>query len=279
MAEFILSAFGDEVDDDLDKQLSVLTSEGVYHLELRGAWGRNVLDLDAAQLMRAGEVLKAHGCALSAIGSPIGKSDIGQPRAFEWERLDRAINAASVLGTRLIRVFSFYIPKGEAAKYRNEVLERMALLAERAAAAGMTLVHENERGIYGDLPERCRDILVKVSSPNLRAAFDPANFVLDKVKPMVDAWPLLAEFTTHVHVKDAVFADSSIRPAGDGDGDIPGMLKALVERDYRGFLTLEPHLKVAGPHGGLSGEDGMRTAIRALRKLVDALPKEKVVVR
>ncbi|MCL5997689.1 MAG: sugar phosphate isomerase/epimerase [Chloroflexi bacterium] len=279
MAEFILSAFGDEIDDDLDKQLSVLVSEGVRHLELRGAWGRNVLDLDAAQLKRAGAVLKTHGCALSAIGSPVGKSDIAQPREFEWERLDRAINAANALGTRLIRVFSYYIPKGEAATYRNEVLERMALLTERAAATGMTLVHENERAIYGDLPERCRDILVKVSSPNLRAAFDPANFVVDKIQPMVVAWPLLAEFTTHIHVKDAVFADGSIRPAGEGDGDVPGLLRALVERDYHGFLTLEPHLKMAGQYGGLSGEDGMRTAIRALRKLIEQLPQDQVVTR
>jgi sugar phosphate isomerase/epimerase len=278
-AIFTLSAFGDEIGDDLDTQLNVLTSEGVWHLELRGAWGRNVLDLDAAELQRAGESLRAHGCALSAIGSPIGKSDIGQSREFEWERLDRAINAANVLGTRLIRVFSFYIPRGEAAQYRNEVLERMALLTERAAAAGMTLVHENERAIYGDLPGRCRDILVKVNSPNLRAAFDPANFVVDKVRPMVEAWPLLAEFTTHVHVKDALLADGSIRPAGEGDGDVPGLLTALVERGYQGFLTLEPHLKVAGPHGGLSGEDGMRLAIRALRKLIDQLPAGQVTVR
>src|SRR5690348_14438863 len=130
MAEFILSAFGDEIDDDLDKQLSVLTSEHVYHLELRGAWGHNVLDLNADQLKRVAEVLKVHGCALSAIGSPIGKSDIAQPREFEWERLDRAIGAANALGTKLIRVFSFYIPKGEAEQYRNEVLERMSILTE-----------------------------------------------------------------------------------------------------------------------------------------------------
>lgn len=268
MMSFRLSAFGDEIADDLDTQLRVLDSEDVHCLELRGAWGHGVLDLDAAQLKRCSDVLHAHGCAVSAIGSPIGKSDIDQPRAFELKRLDRALNAAHVLGTPLIRVFSFYIPKGETAKYRSEVLERMSLLAERAKAAGVTLVHENEHGIYGDVPERCRDIMVKVNSPALRNAFDPANYVVDQVKPMVDAWPLLAEFTTHVHIKDAVFADGTIRPAGEGDGDVAGLIQALLDNHYTGFLTLEPHLKYAGPFGGVSGEDGMRMAIRALRKLL-----------
>ena len=277
MAVFTLSAFGDEVDDDLDKQLSVLTSEQVFHLELRSAWGKNVLDLDEAQLERAKTILQAHGCALSAIGSPIGKTEITQPREVELERLERAIHAANVLGTRLIRVFSFYIPKGEHAQYRAEVMARMALLTERAAAAGMTLVHENERGIYGDMPERCQDILATVNSPTLRAAFDPANFVVDQVRPMVRAWPLLAGYTTHVHIKDALLADGAIRPAGEGDGDVPGLLKALVERNYDGFLTLEPHLKLAGKYGGLSGEDGMRTAIHALRKLF--APLQGVTIR
>lgn len=268
MAKFILSAFGDEIDDDLDAQLRVLTSEDIFHLELRSAWGRNVLDLDAADLKRVNELLIEHHCAVSAIGSPIGKSDISQPRAFELERLDRAILAARALGTPLIRVFSFYHPDRDAAQVRDEVLVRMTLLAERAAKAGMTLVHENERAIYGDLPDRCRDILASVNSPALRGAFDPANFVVDKVKPMIDAWPLLAEYTTHIHIKDALFAAGAIRPAGEGDGDVPGLIKALIARDYTGFLTLEPHLKYAGQYGGLSGENGMRVAIKALRKVL-----------
>ncbi|HEY3289603.1 MAG TPA: sugar phosphate isomerase/epimerase family protein [Anaerolineae bacterium] len=268
MTSFKLSAFGDEIDDDLETQLSVLEAENVHFLELRGAWGHGVLDLDATQLKRCSDLLRTHGCGVSAIGSPIGKSDIDQSRAFELERLDRAINAAQVLGTALIRVFSFYIPKGEAAKYRGEVLERMASLAERAQQEGVTLVHENEHGIYGDVPERCRDILVKVNSPALRNAFDPANFVVDHVKPMVDAWPQLAEYTTHVHIKDAIFADGTIRPAGEGDGDVAGLIQALLDSHYAGFLTLEPHLKYAGPFGGVSGADGMRIAIHALRKLL-----------
>jgi sugar phosphate isomerase/epimerase len=271
-ATFTLSAFGDEIDQDLETQLDVLASEGVYGLELRGAWGRNVLDLDADQLAEASSLLQKYGFTVSAVASPIGKSDLDRPPAFELDRLERAIAAADILGTPLIRIFSFFVAPGEAAQHRDEILARMAGLAHRAERAGVTLVHENEKGIYGDVAERCRDLLASVASPALRMAFDPANFVQCGVRPMAEAWPLLADAVTHVHIKDAVFADGSVRPAGLGDGAVPELLATLVERGYQGFLTLEPHLQVAGHSSGFSGETGMRTAVAALRTLLDRLP-------
>lgn len=275
---FILSAFGDEIDNDLATQLDVLAAIDIHHLELRSAWGVNVLDLDAGQLARAKELLNARGFKVSAIGSPIGKSLIDQPREYEMQNLERAIRIAHALDTPLVRVFSFYKPaEADSAGrswdyYREEVLERMGALTARAAQAGLTLLHENERDIYGDVPERCLDIHRAVNSPALRNAFDPANYVLCGVKPMTDAWPLLGELTAHAHIKDATFADQSIQLAGEGDGDVPGLLMALVERGYEGFLTLEPHLMFAGQYGGVSGPDGMRMAAEALRRVIAKLP-------
>ncbi len=266
-ATFTLSAFGDEIADDLAEQLDLLAEEGVHHLELRGVWGKNVLDLSAAELRQARAMLDERGFGVSAIASPIGKSRLDQPRSFELERLERATIAAAVLGTEKIRIFSFYYA-GPPESVRDEVLFRIAQLTERAERSGLTLVHENEKDIYGDLPSRCQDMISSIGSPALRMAFDPANFVQCGVQPFSDAWPLLADLTTHVHIKDAVFSDGSVRPAGQGDGAIAELLADLNKRDYIGFLTLEPHLKVAGHSSGFSGADGMRLAIHALRGLL-----------
>ncbi len=284
MTHFILSAFGDEIDEDLATQLNVLEANHIHHLELRAAWGLNVLDLDAAQLARAKEILDTRGFKVSAIGSPIGKSPIDLPREYELERLQRAIRAAHAMDTTLVRVFSFYKPEKANSLgrswdyYREEIMERIGEWTVQAARAGITLLHENESDIYGDVPERCLDIHRVVNSAALRNAFDPANYVLCGVKPMVDAWPLLGDLTVHVHVKDARFADQSVRPAGEGDGDVPGLLTALAERGYQGFLTLEPHLKFAGQYGGLSGPDGMQVAANALRKVIAQLPVKVTVL-
>lgn len=271
-ATFLLSAFGDEIDDELTIQLDVLASEGITALELRSAWGVNVLDLSDEQLQRVRELLRERDFHISAIGSPIGKSPLSVPRAFEQGRLERALSAAERLDTRLIRIFSFYVPPENLDEGRSEVIERLGLLVERATQAGVTLLHENERGIYGESATRCHDLLTTINSPALRMAFDPANFVQAGVRPMEDAWPLLRDFVTHVHIKDAVFHDGSVRPAGQGDGAIPELLAELNARDYAGYLTLEPHLSIAGPAGGYSGEEGMRTAIHALNSLLVRLP-------
>jgi sugar phosphate isomerase/epimerase len=265
---FTLSAFGDEIAADLGEQLDLLASEDIHHLELRSAWGINVIDLSSEQLAQAAEMLQERGFGVSAIGSPVGKSPIDAPPEYEQERLARAIAAAEALGTHNIRIFSFYVPQGRAAEFRDEVLRRMAALIDQAARAGITLLHENEREIYGDTAERCHDLMASIDSPTLRMAFDPANFVQVGVRPMETAWPLLADYTVHVHIKDALFADGSVRPAGEGDGAIPELLAALRAKKYSGYLTLEPHLHVAGRAGGFSGPDGMRTAIRALRGLM-----------
>ena len=69
----------------------------------------------------------------------------------------------------------------------------------------------------------------------------------------------------YVQVKDALVADQTITVAGEGDGQIPELLANLRDAGYRGFLALEPHLKVAGKRGGFSGAEGMARAATALR--------------
>jgi sugar phosphate isomerase/epimerase len=268
MMAFRLSAFGDEVADDLETQLDVLAGEGIAFLELRGAWGKNVLDLTDAELSQTRRLLDARGFGVSAIASPIGKSPLTLPRAYELQRLERAMAVAEILGTHLIRIFSFYVPVGGADDARTEVVARLRLLADQASHMQVTLLHENEKGIYGDTATRCHDLLAAVDSPALRLAFDPANFVQVGVAPLREAWPALSAYTTHVHIKDARFRDGVVVPPGQGDGDIGPLLAALAHTGYQGFLTLEPHLHTAGPMGGYSGPEGMRVAIHSLRALL-----------
>ncbi|MFZ0216066.1 MAG: sugar phosphate isomerase/epimerase family protein [Candidatus Dormiibacterota bacterium] len=277
-----LSVFGDEVAIDLEEQCAALRAREIPGVELRSAWGVNVSDFDAAQLERAAAVLRDTGIEVSAIGSPLGKVPAEEDPAAEVDRVRRSFDAAVRLGTRQVRVFSYFV-EGRYAELRDTVLRRVAALAREAERRELLLVMENESYLYGDLPERCLDVLETVGSPALRFAFDPANFVQCGIRPIVEAWPRLRPFTVHVHIKDAVAVDrsglppypaevpgerlmSSVRPAGEGEGGIRELLQALRADDYGGRLTLEPHL--AGRYPDLDGPGRLDVAVGALRRLL-----------
>jgi sugar phosphate isomerase/epimerase len=269
---FTLSGFADEISADPDEQLATLAAESIAHLELRSAWSTNVADLDRDQLASFRHALDRAGVAVSAIGSPIGKIEVSAPLAPELERLRRVAAIACELGTPLVRVFSFFVPAAEPpARYRLQVIDRMAALTQIAQEHGLVLAHENEKGIYGDRPERCADLIATIGSPALRATFDAANFVQCGVRPQTEAYGLLRPYLAYLQVKDAVAATGAAVPAGEGDGQVRETLEALRSSQFEGYVSLEPHLARAGRFGGFSGPDGFRRAARALKALLAEL--------
>jgi len=268
---FTLSGFADEVSEDLNEQLDCFQSLGIDHIEFRGVWGKNVLDLDDEEVKAVKAELTKRGIKVSAIGSPIGKIPIDAPFEPHLERFGRAIDLAEYFECPYIRMFSFFVPEGEADEYRPEVIERLSQLLEMAQGHPVVLLHENERHIYGDIPRRCADIFQSLPSDQLRMTFDPANFVMLDVKPFTDGYELLKDYIDYVHIKDGLMADKSIVPAGEGDGEVKLLLAALKASGYDGFLSLEPHLRVAGESRGWSGSELFGTATKALRKVLDEI--------
>ena len=269
-ARFTLSAFGDEIDDDVDAQLRVLQELDIGYLELRSAWGTNVLGLTDGQVTRLVERCEAHSISVSCIGSPVGKSPIDGAVERVVADLNRIIDIAEMVGTDRIRVFSFYPERdGLQAERVEESLSRLRVMAEIADKRNVVLLLENEDGLVGDTPERCRALVEGVDSARLKYVWDTGNYPQMGFARSVDiGWPLLVEYTECVQVKDCRIADGTITVAGGGDGQVRELLINLREIGYVGFLALEPHLLVAGQRGGFSGAEGMKMAADALRSLM-----------
>jgi sugar phosphate isomerase/epimerase len=272
-ASVALSAFGDEIVVDFESQLQCLRDLGVGWLDLRAAWGVGVLQMDDEMVARVHQLCHRYGVQIACIGSPVGKSLITDPLEVELAHLERIFRIAERLGTRLIRVFSFYPPKGTpesgADSYLEEAASRLKRLAELARRDGFRLALENEKGIVGDTVARCHALLTAVGRADLGFVWDTANFVqVGETRLTERGWPLLGDSVEHVHVKDARLADGKVCVAGAGEGQVRELLVALRKRHYHGFLTLEPHLTIAGHSSGFSGPDGMALAVEALRKLM-----------
>lgn len=267
-----ISGFADEISPDPGIQAAVLTALGVKHVDLRSAWDVNVTDLTADHIGRLKELFSRYGIAVQCLASPIGKVEASVPVSYEVDRLRHLARVARAFDARQIRIFSFYPRPGQQAPdIRDEVLPRMQALVRAAHEEDVELLLENEKGIYGDTPERVRDIVDNAGDEGIAVVWDAANFVQVGVQPLSRAWPLLGQFVRYVHIKDALFDDGRVVPAGQGDGDVAQTLTTLRDQGFDGPLSLEPHLASSSTTGGFSGPEAFGIASRALSAILDSI--------
>ncbi len=264
-----ISAFGDEIAVDFEEQLRVLKQLDIPLIDIRAAWGVNCSQFSGDHIGRIKDLCARYNIAVSCIGSPIGKSPIADPIEIESERLKTIGETAHQLGTRNIRLFSFYPAGGVDEEAIQLSIQRLGALSDIAGEHDLQLLLENEKGVVGDIPERCLKLMRGINSPHLRFIWDPANFVQCDAVDQVDRWwGELHPYIGYIHIKDARLAGKSVTVAGAGDGQVLELLTRLRGSGYEGVLSLEPHLLEARHSSGFSGADGMAQAVGALRKLM-----------
>ena len=235
-------AFADEASPMMEGQIAAMLRNGLQGVEVRTVDGENVSAITPEKAKEVRKKLDGAGLTVWSVGSPIGKIDIEKDDfAAHLDLLRRTVDIAHILGTENIRMFSFYLPAGKQPEaYRSQVMDRLGQMAEICHGTGVTLCHENEKGIYGDMAGRCLEILTE--RPDIAGVFDPANFV-QCGQDTLEAWALLKDRIKYLHIKDALFADGKVVPAGKGDGNVAFIVKDFLARGGL-CMTVEPHLKV-----------------------------------
>ncbi|MBO4412165.1 MAG: sugar phosphate isomerase/epimerase [Lachnospiraceae bacterium] len=233
-----LYAFADEASAELDRQIEAMRRNRMDGLEIRNTEYGNVSALTVSEAREIRRKMDEAGLITWSIGSPIGKIKLADPFEPHLALFRHTLEIGEILGAKRFRLFSFYPPKGEdPGPYREEVIERLGMLLDAAEGSEIILCHENEKGIYGDVPKRCREL--HEALPKLRAVFDFANFVQSGVNTL-EAWDLLKPYVNYIHVKDAKW-DRTVVPAGKGEGHVKELIREYLAMGGRDF-TLEPHL-------------------------------------
>jgi len=266
-----ISAFADEIAPDLSVQMDVCQAKGIKCIDVRGIDGNNVSTFTLEEATEYNKRMADRGFSVPCIGSPIGKIRMDEDFDAHLDLLKHCCDLAAVFGAHAVRIFSFYPSPGEdIVSRRDEVIDRMAAMVETARAADIVLLHENERAIYGAQPDGVKDLFATIRSENFKGIFDPANFVLEGVRPYDEAWlDGLDELTQQFHIKDARAAGQDCVPAGEGDGQFDEIFADLARRKWSGTMTLEPHLALAGQFSGFTGLDLFAEAADALKGLCD----------
>ena len=240
MKNINIYAFADEASPNIDNQIIAMQRNGLSGLEIRGVDGENVSSISLEKAKEVKKKMDDAGLVTWSIGSPIGKIKITDDFKSHLDTFKHTLDIAEILGAKNIRLFSFYIPENTKPEdCKNEVNERMGAFLETAKGRNINLCHENEKGIYGDIPERCLEL--HKALPRLKGIFDPANFVqcgADTLK----AWDILKNYIFYMHIKDSL-TDGNVVPAGKGAGNVEYIAKSFIEKGGRDF-TIEPHLTI-----------------------------------
>ena len=204
MKEYKISGFADEIDANIEVQFEVLNKLGIEYFEPRGINGKNISELNEDEVKTLKEKMNECGIAVSSIGSPIGKIKLSDDFSVHFDVFKRVVETAKVLGTKYIRMFSFFHEGGAewTADEREQVFVRIKKMLDYAKENDVILLHENEKEIYGDTTERCLDLMKKFHCDNFKAVFDPANFV-QCGQDTKAAYDTLKDYIEYMHIKDA----------------------------------------------------------------------------
>ena len=278
MAQFAFSAFADEAGNSLEEQISALTENGIHYIEPRNIGGKSIIDLTDEELVTIKAELDKNGIKVGSLGSPIGKYPIEDDFDSYMAKVKRILEIANILDTKYIRMFSFFVKQDELTKHRDEVIRRLRIMVAEAEKYGVTLCHENESEIYGQMPAEVLDILKNVEG--LGGIFDPANYRMNDADVIEGINATFTNFK-YMHIKDAIYKDQMIVPAGEGEGKIGEIIDIINDRvDGLVYLTLEPHLHTFDAYKGIdnhellgkysfdSGREAFDFATRALEGLL-----------
>ena len=158
--------------------------------------------------------------------------------------LSEYIKLAVKLGTPYIRVLADLEPDPRDEIDDEYMARAIKDVAAEAKDTGVTLLIETN-GVYSDT-KRLRALLDKVNCREVAALWDihhPYRFAHETPETTIEN---LGSYIKYVHVKDSIMEKGQdgkktikYRMMGFGDMPIPGMLHALREIGYEGYISLE----------------------------------------
>ncbi len=312
--QILLSGFADESANDkrAELQFAAFAAVGLKYYSIRfidvGEGVKNVMALSDSEVQRVAHLQREYGLQVSTIGSPIGKvklKDVDDGTSNRYVPFEQylaqdvqvACDRAEALGSKLIRGFAFYHPKGtRPEEHLDQVCDQLGQIAEACDKRGFTFGLEVEANLVGQTGELLGEIYRRVNHPALLTIFDGANIVTQgftadetyaqylAMKPGM-GWMHIKDYHDPSpsgridHVDEASlehFVPADIGDTGheailrDFKSLIPEMESRLALRGVPGvFLDLEPHVKGGGQFGGFSGPDGFGVAMRGLCRVLD----------
>lgn len=181
-------------------------------------------------------------------------------RQKELAAIEDVIGYCDFLGAKYIRIYGGNLVAGDTEKLEErwaKLVESLRYLGDKAAAKGVTLVVENHFNTMAVSAKQSAKLMEDVNHPAVRILYDQANLAFTGNEDYVQAIQTQQQYVAYMHVKDLVFKEGVAFTSSDvahpkeeernvytrivGEGVLPWpeILRAVKERGYDGWLSLE----------------------------------------
>jgi sugar phosphate isomerase/epimerase len=254
-----LTVITDEISKDLNFALDTCKEIGISSVDLRGIWGKNIVELNEEDIGRVQTALKAKDMHAYVITGPLFKCYLPDSRKASkrsssfsknfdknFDTLNQQLYLAEKLGCNYIRGFGFIKDGRKHAEIWNQLINYYHEAASIAKDKGKTILVENEHITYLDSFENTLKFFEELAEPNVKCLLDPGNFYnIGQLLSPEDYVPIL-RYMEHMHVKDAKYRIPRIgaifRAVGDGNLRYRELFEFFIKNGYKGKFSLETHV-------------------------------------
>ena len=215
----------------------------------RRYWSFNQSTVDSQNLSESAAQAKAYcdqyGVALVGLSSYL---NINSPAG----QVQEVLRAASKIGCKMVRI----MPPGydSNTNYREQMdtaRKNLAVLEGLAKQENVQIIIEMH---MSNLTPSASSIFMLVNGFDPKyvgVIYDSGNMVYEGYEPFGMGLDILGEYLAHVHVKNAILTpkkrdefganvwSGDFAPFKEGSMYLPGLIKALKERNYTGFISVE----------------------------------------
>jgi sugar phosphate isomerase/epimerase len=289
-----LGAFNDDLHTDFLHAAQIAVEEGLDGLAVRNVRGRNIAELDTAEVTGIRRIADDHGIEIASIGSQFGRGlylGDAAAQAQAEAHLARAIRYADICSTALVRGFAAWLPGQEpltewtrrpsfpdALSALVDALRPSVRMAEKA---GVTLMFELEGASYVGTVSEAIELFAALDSPSVALCWDVCNGWWSGEEPL-DGYARLGQVrVVDVQTKDVPADPEDPRRAlltravvGEGDVGYPDILPDLVKGGYSGYITAERVHHPVRPEDDPIAQASTLSDIRNLNRILNPVRKQ-----
>ena len=199
-------------------------------------WQHHVRTLTPEEVERLGEAGDEAGVRFPILGVYAVLHLEGKGRAEQIALFETMLQAADILGSKVIKMFPGRVPSAElTAEIWDRSQEFMREVLDRSEGSAVLFTSETHAGTLGDDPETLLRFLASVGQARMKVCWQPYEFT--DTDAAIELYDRFAPEVEHIHLQGRASGEMSLLE--ESDLDYRRILPHVIESGFDGFFSIE----------------------------------------